>query len=62
MLAVLEEHRKRQEAELEYLGESYQDKGLVFSTSIGTEHPRNLLRDFYRLQELTVTAGDWTRA
>jgi len=55
VVAELEEHRRRQDAERAYLGESYSDGGFIFATALGTNiHPRNLLRAFYLLQERTV--------
>ena len=52
---VLEEHRKRQEAERAALEPYWQDTGLVFTTTIGTViEPRNLARI---LDALIVEAG-----
>ena len=52
---VLEEHRKRQEAERAALEPYWQDTGLVFTTTVGTViEPRNLARV---LDALVVEAG-----
>jgi integrase len=49
---VLEQHRERQEAERAFLGEAWQEHGLVFASEVGTPlHPRNFARVWYGLQE-----------
>ena len=48
----LSEHRKRQEAERQMLGNLWPDNDLVFRTEVGTPiHPRNLERTWYALQK-----------
>ena len=56
----LQEHKKRQDAERQALGEAWRDHGLVFASSIGTPvEPRNVNR---RWDELRRRAGlDWLR-
>lgn len=54
-VAVLEEHRKRQEEERAALEPCWQDSGLVFTTTVGTViEPRNLARV---LDALILEAG-----
>lgn len=51
VLALLEEHRKRQEAEKVYLGELWEDNNLVFPSEVGTKlWPRNLTRVSHMLE------------
>ena len=56
----LQEHRKRQDAERQALGEAWREHGLVFASSVGTPvEPRNVNR---RWDELRRRAGlDWLR-
>ena len=56
----LQEHKKRQDAERQALGEAWREHGLVFASSIGTPvEPRNVNR---RWDELRRRAGlDWLR-
>jgi len=56
----LQEHKKRQDAERQALGEAWREHGLVFASSIGTPiEPRNVNR---RWDELRRKAGlDWLR-
>jgi integrase len=55
VLTVLSVRRERQRAERAYLGETWTDNGLIFTTALGTPlHPRNLTRSFKRL---TAAAG-----
>lgn len=56
----LQQHKLRQDAERRALGDSWQEQGLVFPSSIGTPlEPRNVNR---RWDELRKTAGlDWLR-
>ena len=59
--AELSEHRTRQEAERQMLGNLWPDNDLVFRTEVGTPiHPRNLERTWYALQEATRAA--WHKA
>ncbi len=52
VLEVLELHRKRQEAEREFLGEAWPDNEYVFTSEVGTFiHPRNLSRTWYGLMK-----------
>ena len=56
----LQEHKKRQDAERQALGDAWRKHGLVFVSSIGTPiEPRNVNR---RWDELRRKAGlDWLR-
>ena len=52
VMTVLDEHRKRQDAERDYLGSSWPDTGLVFVSEVGTMlHPRNFTKTWHTLQE-----------
>ncbi|NLG85545.1 MAG: tyrosine-type recombinase/integrase [Firmicutes bacterium] len=54
-ITALEKHRARQDEEKAFLGERYQDQGLVFATETGRPiHPRNFA---YVLERLLVEAG-----
>lgn len=49
---VLEQHRRRQQAEREFLGDAWPDTGLVFASEVGTPiHPRNFERTWYAAQQ-----------
>ena len=51
VIAVLTEHRRRQEAESLTVGEAWADSGLVFTTEIGTAiHPDSVKRHWIALQ------------
>lgn len=51
-LEMLEQHRKRQEAERQMLGTAWPDTGLVFTSEVGTLlHPRNFTRTWHTLQK-----------
>lgn len=51
VIAVLEQHRLRQDAEKSMLREVWPDTGLVFTNEKGGAiHPRNLTRTWYALQ------------
>jgi hypothetical protein len=56
----LQQHKKRQDAERQVLGEAWREHGLVFASSIGTPvEPRNVN---LRWDELWRRAGlDWVR-
>lgn len=50
-VAVLEEHRRRQEQEREAVGEAWNHPGHMFTTEVGTYlDQRNVLRTWHRLQ------------
>lgn len=50
---VLEEHRTRQDEERATAGDAWQDRDLVFASTVGTPtEPRNLGRDFERVREV----------
>jgi integrase len=52
VLDVLEGHCQRQETERTFLGEAWQESGLVFVSEVGTPlYPRNFTRVWYGLQE-----------
>jgi integrase len=49
---VLKRHGERQRAEQEYLGEAWEECGLVFTSEVGTPiHPRNFFRTWTALQK-----------
>ncbi len=51
-LAVLEQHRQTQQAEIELVGEGWEHPGHMFTTEIGTFlDNRNVLRVWHRLQD-----------
>lgn len=51
---VLQEHLKEQEREKEFRGDAWQERGLVFPSSVGTHlNPSNIRRVFDRLIEMT---------
>jgi integrase len=51
VLEVLEDHRERQAAQRKYMGEAYQDSGIMFASEVGSHiHPRNLKRTWDALQ------------
>ncbi|MCL2395983.1 MAG: site-specific integrase, partial [Acidimicrobiaceae bacterium] len=57
---ALRDHRKRQAAEQLYAGPAWQDRGLVFTTAVGTPiDPSNLRHTFGRLTE-RAGLGHWT--
>ncbi len=48
LISALRAHLARQEEERKAAGSSWQETGLIFTTSVGTAlNPRNMLRDFY---------------
>lgn len=51
VIEVLEQHRKHQEDERQFMGEAWPDNDFVFTTKVGTPiHPRNLGRIWETLQ------------
>jgi integrase len=57
--AALQSHRQRQEMERRTAGDSWQESGLVFTTSVGTVvEPRNLSRIFEHLGAAVRRASD----
>lgn len=55
----LQEHRARQDAQREALGEHWQETGLVFTTGFGTlVHPANLRRSLHQVTE-RASLGRW---
>jgi hypothetical protein len=61
--AHLQEHKKRQDAERQALGEAWREHGLVLASSIGTPvEPRNVNRRWDELRRAGGRAGlDWLR-
>jgi integrase len=59
MLKALLTHEERQEAERDWLGDSWIDSGYIFTSSVGTPiDPRNLYREFQAICR-SAGLGDW---